>query len=118
MTSRDRIVRSRLWRTGVLEKEDFPLQDVSEFLDEADCLVWVDLCEPDPDHLDELATELGLVPQAVEDALARLGIPRPDPDDEELPRRVVEIVYQDVDESLWGAAEWSVRAQLAYLADR
>ena len=54
----------------------------------------------------------------VEDALARLGIAVPDADDEQLPRRVVEIVYQDVDQSLWGAAEWSVRAQLAYLASR
>jgi len=36
----------------------------------------------------------------------------------ELPRRVVEIVYQDVDPILWGAAELSVRAQLAFLADR
>jgi glyoxylase-like metal-dependent hydrolase (beta-lactamase superfamily II) len=36
----------------------------------------------------------------------------------ELPRRVVEIVYQDVDPILWGAAELSVRAQLAYLATR
>lgn len=71
MTSRDRILRSRLWRNGVLEAEDFPLERVSEYLDEADCLVWVDLCEPDPAHLDELATEIGLVPQAVEDALAR-----------------------------------------------
>jgi glyoxylase-like metal-dependent hydrolase (beta-lactamase superfamily II) len=34
---------------------------------------------------------------------------------EELPRRVVEIVYADVDPVLWGAAELSVRAQLAYL---
>jgi glyoxylase-like metal-dependent hydrolase (beta-lactamase superfamily II) len=34
---------------------------------------------------------------------------------EEFPRRVVEIVYQDVDPVLWGAAELSVRAQLAYL---
>ena len=25
---------------------------------------------------------------------------------------------RDVDEALWGAAEWSVRAQLAYLAER
>ena len=48
----------------------------------------------------------------------QLGIAVPDADDEELPRQVVEIVYQDVDESLWGAAEWSVRAQLAYLAAR
>ena len=36
---------------------------------------------------------------------------------DELPRRVVEIVYADVDPVLWGAAELSVRAQLAYLAD-
>lgn len=31
-------------------------------------------------------------------------------------RQVVEHVYRDVDESLWGPAEWSVRAQLDYLA--
>ena len=37
---------------------------------------------------------------------------------DEVPRRVVEIVYADVDESLWGAAEWSVRAQHAYLAEQ
>jgi glyoxylase-like metal-dependent hydrolase (beta-lactamase superfamily II) len=34
---------------------------------------------------------------------------------EELPRRVVERVYADVDPVLWGAAELSVRAQLAFL---
>ena len=34
------------------------------------------------------------------------------------PRRVVEIVYADVDPVLWGAAELSVRAQLAYLRGR
>jgi len=37
---------------------------------------------------------------------------------DEVPRRVVEIVYADVDESVWDAAELSVRAQLAYLAER
>jgi glyoxylase-like metal-dependent hydrolase (beta-lactamase superfamily II) len=31
------------------------------------------------------------------------------------PRQVVEVVYRDVDQSLWGPAEWSVRAQLDYL---
>ena len=35
---------------------------------------------------------------------------------EDLPRQVVELVYSDVDPILWGAAELSVRAQLAYLA--
>ncbi len=54
----------------------------------------------------------------VESALNRLGVADPDADDETLPRQVVEIVYQDVDEVLWGAAELSVRAQLAFLAAR
>ena len=31
-------------------------------------------------------------------------------------RQVVELVYADVDQTLWPAAEWSVRAQLDYLA--
>ncbi len=30
-------------------------------------------------------------------------------------RQVVELVYADVDRTLWPAAEWSVRAQLDYL---
>ncbi|MCW2832374.1 MAG: pksB 1 [Nocardioides sp.] len=37
---------------------------------------------------------------------------------EDLPRAIVEIVYADVDPVLWGAAELSVRAQLAHLTDR
>lgn len=38
--------------------------------------------------------------------------------DERLPRAVVERVYADVDEVLWGAAELSVRAQIDYLRRR
>jgi len=38
-----------------------------------------------------------------------------DPAREDLPRAVVERVYADVDPVLWGAAELSVRAQIAYL---
>jgi glyoxylase-like metal-dependent hydrolase (beta-lactamase superfamily II) len=34
---------------------------------------------------------------------------------DDLPRKVVEIVYADVDPTLWGAAELSVRAQIDYL---
>lgn len=48
----------------------------------------------------------------VEAALQTLGTPAAAAD----PRAVVEIVYADVDPVLWGAAELSVRAQLAYLA--
>lgn len=57
----------------------------------------------------------------VESALGRLGLTRAHlaadvAEDAQLARRVVEVVYADVDEALWAAAEWSVRAQLAYLA--
>jgi glyoxylase-like metal-dependent hydrolase (beta-lactamase superfamily II) len=44
-------------------------------------------------------------------ALAELGA-------EATPRQVVEKVYADVDRTLWGAAELSVRAQLDYLRGR
>lgn len=53
----------------------------------------------------------------VEAALARLGARAGEGQADDLPRRVVEIVYADVDPALWGAAELSVRAQLAYLAE-
>jgi glyoxylase-like metal-dependent hydrolase (beta-lactamase superfamily II) len=46
---------------------------------------------------------------------ARAGVP---PDHEDLPRRIVEVVYADVDPVLWPAAELSVRAQLDYLRTR
>ena len=36
-------------------------------------------------------------------------------DADDVPRRVVETVYADVDPVLWGAAELSVRAQIDYL---
>jgi glyoxylase-like metal-dependent hydrolase (beta-lactamase superfamily II) len=59
----------------------------------------------------------------VEVALQRLGrtptdLPADVAEHPTLPRQVVEVVYADVDESLWGAAESSVRSQLAYLARR
>jgi len=44
----------------------------------------------------------------VRDALRALG-------EHATARQIVEHVYTDVDEKLWGAAEWSVQAQLDYL---
>jgi len=50
--------------------------------------------------------------EQVRAALDTLDVPAASAD----PRAVVEVVYADVDPVLWGAAELSVRAQLAYLA--
>jgi magnesium transporter len=67
----DARVRSRLWRNGTLECEDFPFEQISDHLHEEGSLVWVDICDPDPDRLNLLAGELSLDPHAVEDAVAK-----------------------------------------------
>jgi magnesium transporter len=61
-------VRTRVWRNGVLERSDFPFEQVSDYIEQEDCLVWADLCAPDRATLDKLAEELCLDPHAVEDA--------------------------------------------------
>ena len=59
-----------MYRNGVVESENFPIADVSDFLAEPDTIVWVDLCSPSKDELHMLADELGLHELAVEDALS------------------------------------------------
>jgi magnesium transporter len=63
-------IRTRVWRNGTLEAENFPFEQVSDYLEEPDCLVWADLIRPDHDTLGQLAEELSLDPHAVEDAVA------------------------------------------------
>ena len=61
-------------------------------------------------------TRLDQVREALRTLHARARAGEPFPHDD-LARTIVEIVYADVDEVLWGAAELSVRAQLAYLTE-
>ena len=60
---------TRVYRKGVLETEGFPIADVSEYLEDTETVVWVDLRGPSKQELHELAVELGLHELAVEDAL-------------------------------------------------
>jgi magnesium transporter len=69
---------TRAYRKGVLEAEGFPVADVSEYLEKPDISVWVDLCGPSKDALNELSAELGLHELAVEDALAEHQRPKLD----------------------------------------
>jgi magnesium transporter len=62
------VPRTRCYREGVLTDEDFPLDHVSEHLEDPAALVWVDLCGPDVEQLPLVAEELGLHRLAVEDA--------------------------------------------------
>jgi magnesium transporter len=72
------VARTRVWRKGVLEAEDFPLEQVSDYLEQDDCVVWADLCMPDPDDLQKVADELSLDQLAVEDAVERHERPKLD----------------------------------------
>jgi magnesium transporter len=60
--------RNRLYRNGILVAEDFPTEQISDCLEEADSVVWLDLEAPDEDELRILADEFGLNKLAVEDA--------------------------------------------------
>ena len=63
------MVRTRLYRNGVLEKENFPAAEISDHLPDPSAVVWLDMCAPDEDDLSTISEELGLHRLAVEDAV-------------------------------------------------
>ena len=71
-------VTTRVYRNGVVDAENFPVADVSEYLTQDDTIVWVDMCGPTKDELHILAEELGLHELAVEDALSEHQRPKLD----------------------------------------
>ena len=62
------MTRTRLYRSGVLELEDFPVQDISEHITQPGVTVWLDMCAPDAADLITISEELQLHRLAVEDA--------------------------------------------------
>jgi magnesium transporter len=65
--------RTRAWKNGRLEAEGFPLEEVSDYLDRGDCLVWADVPSEDDDTLNQVAEELSLDSHAVEQAVIAGG---------------------------------------------
>jgi magnesium transporter len=63
------VARTRLYRDGKLELEDFPVADISEHVEDPGATVWLDYCEPSEADLATIASELNLHPLAVEDAV-------------------------------------------------
>ena len=59
---------TRLYRQGELEAKDFPAAQISDYLQQSDTVVWLDLCEPDQQDLAVVSQEFGFHPLAVEDA--------------------------------------------------
>ena len=77
-TATGKVDHTRVYRNGRLEKENFPVEDVSEYLSDPDAFVWVDLCGPEAEDLDHVAEELGLHALAIEDALEARQRPKLD----------------------------------------
>jgi magnesium transporter len=69
---------TRLYRRGVLEAKDFPAAQISDYLEQPDTVVWLDLCEPDQADLELVSQEFGLHPLAVEDAIQEHERPKLD----------------------------------------
>jgi len=72
------MARTRLYRRGVLELEDFPPHDISEHLQDPDAFVWLDYCRPSPQDLATIEEELSLHSLAVEDAVTEHERPKLD----------------------------------------
>jgi magnesium transporter len=72
------MARTRVYREGVLQAENFPVADVSEYLADPATTVWLDFCAPTADDLAAIGEELGLHELAVEDAINRRQRPKVD----------------------------------------
>ena len=72
-------MQTRVYRNGVLEAEGFDPARISDYLDEPDTVVWLDVCRPTPGDLAVVADELGLHPLAREDATGRPQRPKLEP---------------------------------------
>lgn len=61
---------ARIYRKGKLENEGFDPDRISDYLEEKDTIVWLDLCDPTDDELALIGEEFGLHDLALEDVRA------------------------------------------------
>jgi magnesium transporter len=76
--------RTRVYRAGELVDENFDPARISNYLEESDTIVWLDLCEPAAADFALVAEEFKLAPLAVEDALTERQRPKVDHYDDHL----------------------------------
>ena len=70
--------RTRLYRDGQLVDQGFAIERISDHLEDARAMIWLDLRDPDHDDLAVLQEEFGLHPVAIEDALVDRERPKID----------------------------------------
>jgi magnesium transporter len=75
---RSLVARTRLYREGELVLEDFPVEDISEYLKDERACLWLDYCDPTKAELATIVGEFQLHPLAVEDAISEHQRPKLD----------------------------------------
>jgi magnesium transporter len=70
--------RTRLYRDGVLERQGFPVAEISDYLADDAVVIWLDLHDPDRSDLAVLSDEFGLHAVAIENAVNRGQRPKID----------------------------------------
>ncbi|WP_158866107.1 magnesium transporter CorA family protein [Leifsonia sp. AG29] len=78
------MIRTRLYRGGELVLSDYPLADVSDYIEDDEATIWVDFLDPTLADLAALEEELSLHPLAVEDAVHEHQRPKLDKYDSHL----------------------------------
>ena len=66
---------TRLYRQGVLEAKDFPAAQISDYLQQPDTVVWLDLCEPDQQDLEVVSEGVRAAPPGVEEPSTSMSGP-------------------------------------------
>lgn len=94
------MVRTRSYRAGKLEQENFPVDKVSDHLADPECTVWFDLCGEDTADLFVIREELGLHELAIEDVRDRGQRPKVDHYPEHLFVVAYSLVMDDASEQL------------------
>lgn len=104
------MVRTRLYRSGSLEASDFDPSLVSDYLEEPDTFVWVDLERPAPGDMAMLGEEFRLHPLAIEDATK----PHQRPKVERYEHHLFVVVY-----AVWVEGDGVAAAEVdAFIGDR
>lgn len=70
------MTRSRVYRAGKLEAEDFPPGELAKYLADPEAMVWVHFTQPSEQDLAEVAGVLGLHAIAVKDAVQKHQRPK------------------------------------------
>jgi magnesium transporter len=108
------VIRTRVYRDGSCTHEDFDPARISDYLEEADTVVWMDVDEPSEKEFALIAEEFSLNPLAVEDALHERQRPKLDHYDDHVFISLYS-VHLDHDTGELVAGELAVFASSRYL---